>query len=586
MSAEPPCLHPDPSPRAADTILASSDDGADLVTGSTGQDLTEHGVELAAVEEERLQRLGLPWFMVLAPFNTVASSAIVGPSLELLTNVVCQAQRSKSMAPTGLLFIKRAPEALGDPMPCASDPSVQAGLAALLALMATTEGILSCITTAWWGSLSDRYGRTTVLAFNAVGYLIASLMVLAVVLVPESVPGGYWLLIYGSVLEGFVGGRFTLPTTMQAYLSDCTDSASRSRIFSLYMGLHFSGQAFGPAIYGVVVHVYKRPVLVFYIAVAMNFTYAVANCCIVPESLLRAQMKISRRKHSEELARRKSGFFSWLGKLFSFLSPIGIFAPVRVNRGATPRRTTRRDWALTLLALSFGLETLVSGSAQYWFQYAIQTFGWSSGMVGYSLSIISMSRAVYLSFFFPFIIRAFKHRLHPSESTNVPLTSADSEPSSSPIRSSSKSRPVVLVDFAIAHASLLLTAISFVVLGQAPNAWIFIGGTVLMSLGSGFMPTSNSLGLELFIQGGGAESGRLLGAFGVVQALGGQVIGPSLFGYIYASTTATMPQLMSFVFSGILLASVGLLGLVRVPAEEAHHDEEDVAENTPLLSGE
>lgn len=43
------------------------------------------------------------------------------------------------------------------PFVCASDPTVQAGVAKVLAWMATTTGILSCFTTGFWGSVSDLF---------------------------------------------------------------------------------------------------------------------------------------------------------------------------------------------------------------------------------------------------------------------------------------------------------------------------------------------------------------------------------------------------------------------------------------------
>jgi hypothetical protein len=52
---------------------------------------------------------------------------------------------------------------------CFSDPAVQAGAARLQTIMATTMGLLSVCTTAWWGHYGQKHGRTKVLAASTLG---------------------------------------------------------------------------------------------------------------------------------------------------------------------------------------------------------------------------------------------------------------------------------------------------------------------------------------------------------------------------------------------------------------------------------
>lgn len=54
---------------------------------------------------------------------------------------------------------------------CFSDPAVQAGAARLQTIMATTMGLLSVCTTAWWGHYGQKHGRTKVLAASTLGSL-------------------------------------------------------------------------------------------------------------------------------------------------------------------------------------------------------------------------------------------------------------------------------------------------------------------------------------------------------------------------------------------------------------------------------
>lgn len=55
---------------------------------------------------------------------------------------------------------------------CVSDPAVQAGAARLQTMMTTTMGLLSALTTGWWGHFGERHGRTRVLALSTLGLFL------------------------------------------------------------------------------------------------------------------------------------------------------------------------------------------------------------------------------------------------------------------------------------------------------------------------------------------------------------------------------------------------------------------------------
>ena len=90
--------------------------------------------------------------------------------------------------------------------------------------MAATMGVLGCLTTAAWGSvsfpwyqnflvliafaqLSDRVGRMNIQGLALVGILSTDLVFLLVYNCFERLPGGYWFLIVGSIIEGILGGE-------------------------------------------------------------------------------------------------------------------------------------------------------------------------------------------------------------------------------------------------------------------------------------------------------------------------------------------------------------------------------------------
>ena len=140
------------------------------------------------------------------------------------------------------------------------------------------------------------------------------------------------------------------------------------------------GVAFGPSIGGLVEHLSGNPYIILYIALGLHTINALAQWFIIPESLLPAQMDAARR------ARGKARKGHWFSRLFSFLSPLTVLAPLPRKGGVNPQKALEKDWSLTWLALSLAPESLVFGGSQFWFQYAAGKFNWTAEMVSVSLN--------------------------------------------------------------------------------------------------------------------------------------------------------------------------------------------------------
>jgi MFS family permease len=54
--------------------------------------------------------------------------------------------------------------------------------------------------------MSDRYGRTRIAGINAFGGILECLIFIFVALFAKRLPGGYWLLIIGPIIQGLLGG--------------------------------------------------------------------------------------------------------------------------------------------------------------------------------------------------------------------------------------------------------------------------------------------------------------------------------------------------------------------------------------------
>ncbi|KAH9060380.1 MFS general substrate transporter [Lactarius deliciosus] len=534
-------------------------------------------IDKVALEAQRSEHAARPWwrrasatwFVVLCPLSAIAMSALIAPRLQLFTDLVCKELdgRQWDLAGAGA---RREVGFVGTtrPVPCAADPVVQMNVTKLLTITTTVQGVLSFLTAAFWGSFSDRYGRVRFLAINITALLLADAALVALAVAPEKVPGSYWFLVYISALEGLIGGTSASIAAFHAYIADCSDPATRSRIFSRLLGMLFTGMALGPSLGGLAERLSGNPYVVFYIALG---SHAIAACffwLVVPESLLPAQMDAARRAHR---ASNQGYIPSWV---FGFFAPLTVFAPVARKDGVTPQKFLKKDWSLTWLALSYAPDTLVVGGMQYWFQYAAGKFNWTGEMIGYYISLAAVCRALYLTLGLPALLHFFASRSPPVQLPTQPGEPLNARPESplpsaraSPRGSMHTHTPAL--DLSIAKASLALHAVSFALIALSKNAGMFVAASMLATLSVGYAPVVQSLSLELYARRGGEawEVGRLFGAMSVIQALGNQIIGPSLFGVVYMKTVATFPEAMFYVFMAVVLLSLFFLFLVQIPPE-------------------
>lgn len=443
---------------------------------------------------------------------------------------------------------------------CASDPTVQAAAAKLIAVLTTTTGLLSCLTTTFWASLSDSYGRLRVLGLCVVGLLTNDLTFICVNFLSQRFPGGYWFLLLGACAEGTFGGLSTVVAAMHAYFADCTPPGTRSRVFSLGTGLLFVGMGIGPTLGSILVHETRNLLSVFYAALAVHVLYAFWLWFVVPESLAPAAMRRNRerqRKREEmqglddtlisghrnnaegALMKGVNKISAGVRRTFAFLSPLSIFIPAQVHKshGHDGKSSIwNRDWSLTLVVVGYGVSALIQGSYQYKFQYAQATFGWKSEELGYFLSIVGATRALFLTVILPFIIKRFNkprpairlptgsseslqippspepprpRDLAPDSSSSVPTPSSSNASSRiaspNPTSSSERSTQHTAIaphspkfDLYLARVSLVLEAICFSVFPFALTPTMFVGIAVLTSFSGGFNPAVQALALELY----------------------------------------------------------------------------------------
>lgn len=555
------------------------------------------------LDEELRARALLPWWkrpspiwlLALMPFSSIAWSSTIAPRVEIYTQLAC-AVHSPDLYDDKLLgLISTNTTPLEAPLEieqdrhitvffrdmleppknansnrCASDPVVQTSVAKLAAAMTATMGVLGCLTTGAWGSYSDRHGRTVVLGVSVIGVLSTDFNFLVVNSYYERLPGGYWFLLLGPIIEGCLGGLSTAMATMHAYIADTSTPATRSRVFSLSLGLVFVGFALGPTFGGLLIRATGKTISVFYVATSLHLFYALLIWLIIPESLTHAQRRKSAIKHHE--SDPQAGV---LRRLFGFLSPLSVFLPEMNGADRNPLKQSKRDWNLTLIAVTYGLTLSLMGSYTYKFQYAAAAFDWTSETIGYWLSLVGAARAFFLTLILPLAIKLCKPKPKDvSIGEREPFMSSHSNDSESSHSDSDRSSSFHLerhssrFDLGLARVSLFIDIISYALIGSTTSPLVFTLSSMLGSMGTGFSPAIQSVALELYMQRGGTESGRLFGALSVIQALSSQIIGPSLYAFVYIKTVATFPRTMFFVGAASVCLSLACLAFIRLPDPE------------------
>lgn len=541
------------------------------------------------------ERAKLPWYKRPSPvwllvgtfMAAIATSITIAPRIELYIRLACQEIRpdyeSISIKPGEIITWPSIIGTVALPRPsarCQSDPTIQAAVAELGATMTTTIGVLSCLTAGWWGKFCDRYGRLKVLAITTFGVLISDLVFISVALASNKLPFGYRFLLLSPIVDGLLGGIASGSAASHAYLSDTTTPANRSRVFSRLLGLLFCGVAVGPALGGVLISKTGDLLSVFYLSAALHATYFLCALFIVPESLTKraaaANVEAARRKGEEDaikLARKQENMTpirkrmdQILRRVFFFFSPLSIFLPSKIPV------SRRRDWNLTLLAISYGFVTLLMGSYQFKFQYASYVFGWGSQELGYWLTVIGILRAIHLIVILPAFIKYFgpKRQTNPTDETSVRGLPHDPA-----------------FDLVVARLSLGIELLQYTLAVLSQNTHLFIAATLISAFSGGYTPSTQALAVELSKRksdanraGSSPESfGQLFGALGVIQALCSQMLGPPLFGSVFVKTVKYFPKGI-FVTGGCIVAvALFTLAFIRVSPPEVAADEE----REPLL---
>ncbi|KAG9016474.1 hypothetical protein FRB93_010723 [Tulasnella sp. JGI-2019a] len=466
---------------------------------------------------------------------------------------------------------------------CYSDPVVQQHSAQLQMAVILIMGILSSLTTGWWGSVGDRIGRRRIMALSLMGYLFTDVMFLVCAFYAKAlVPwGGHKLLLLGPVVEGLLGGWSTITAAVSAYVSDITPHGSRSHTFSTFQGLMFVGVATGPAFGSIILKYTNQILLIFLISVTISFVNCLYVTFIVPESLTQeardAYCAAHAAKDDDPSVLAGDGDREALGVVASvrawlraFFAPLQLFAP------------HGKDWRLTYIAVAFSSIMLTAGGYPMKLLYAEHVFGWSAVELGNYLTVVGTLRAGYLLVTLPLLIKWLKPK-HDAVPTDIATTSEttpllQSDPATatgSPASSASSSthtKAMILKDMEfdvrLAQLSLLMDALGYLVMVLTSSTGMFMVGSALSSLGGGAPPAIQSLSLCL-LPNPREDAGKMFGAMSMMQSASSAIASPLLFGLVYSTTVDGFPAAIYVLSAALALNALVSLLLVRL--KKHHH---------------
>lgn len=385
-----------------------------------------------------------------------------------------------------------------------------------------TTGILSAIVAPKLGHLSDRYGRTRLMALASVGGILNEIMTILAAKFSNTID--YRWLVLGATFDGLTGSFTAGSILSQSYTSDCTPPSKRSVSMGYIHACLFTGLAFGPLLAGQFVKWTGSLLTIFYVVLGCHIFFMLFVALVVPESvskrrrLLATEIWLKQKKTDKTYD--GSSLIQRIQNAHPF-RPLAVLWPKHHGVSSTLRRN------LVALAITdviiMGSMIALGGVMVY---YTELIFGWHTVEKSRFISALSMVRVFVLMVILP-IINYFG-RTRPAarklrETGGVPEEK----------RAGADKLDIWILRFAI--ISDVVGSVGYAT-SRSPAPFLVSGAiTAFGGLGSA---TIQAVVTKHVPQ---ERVGQILGAIGMLHALA-RVALPLMFSSLYAATLKTFPQ--------------------------------------------
>jgi hypothetical protein len=461
-------------------------------------------------------------------FSALAFGGVMVPKVNLVLLLVCR----QHLQAVSLPDTPYQPFSFDIDERCRT-AEIQSTVATFKLWMSLISGSLAAVVAPKLGALSDRYGRTRLLAFPTVtGQIINEIITIFAASYPDTI-SYYWLLL-GCVFDGLGGSFIASMTLSHSYAADCTPASQRNVVFGYFHGFLYTGIAVGPVIAGYIVKE-GNFIILFYLAAGCHFIFLLMLIFVIPESIHPSRQKAAQERHRRHSLTTDN---SWQASIRNY----NILEPLQILRAPSNFPGLRRNM-LFLAATDTIVFGVGMGANVVILLYSNFKFGWDQWEQSKFTSIVNSCRVTYLLAVLPLFTYLYRSR--------AAKRAALTRPATPPL-------PKVLqgtdaFEISVIRVAIFADCIGFFSYAMANTGPHFILSGAIASIGGVASPTMQAAMTKHVPKD---SIGQLLGAMGLLHAIG-RVAGPSIFMGIYAATVKFMPQAYFYILT--LMFTVGFI---------------------------
>jgi MFS family permease len=472
----------------------------------------------------------------------IAFGGIIVPRLNLVVSLICREYLAeRSVEDPRFTF---APVVLSGDNPQCRIAEVQALSSKFMLYLTLIGGILAAVSSPKIGTLSDRYGRTPLLAITSVGGLISEVITILAAKYPDDIR--YTWLLAGAVTDGICGSFIAGWAMTHSYATDTTPPAKRAVAFGYIQSCLFFGIAIGPIIAAYLVEATDSILSVFYLALILHLCFLCYVLFVMPESLSRKRQLAAREKFNTE-SREERHILTRL-KSANLLEPLKILYPTGEGSSSQLRMNL---WALSAVStIMFGA---AMASMTVVLLYSEYQFHWDNKETNLFLSVANTCRVSALVVILPLLNYIFRTRYRNKVRRESGMELVERNSGSDQL------------DLWTIRASLVFEIIGYSGYALVRTGSLFVLSAVFAATGGIGSPITQS---ALTKHVPHDRTGQVLGATGLLHALA-RVAFPTGISLIYAYTVKTFPQLV-FIILVACFGSAFLCSLFIRPHGESN----------------